>query len=243
MNKTKEIKAPCRKINASDREESNPVDANRFKSLLGSLLYISVKTRPDIAYAVNQASRHSEDPREVDFKALLMILQYLKCTKDKSIEYKKSSTFTGYSDSDFAGDEETKKSTSGYIYLLGNSPISWKSSLQKIVTLSSAEAEYVSLTDCATKGIWFKQLFKEIFNKEINIKIYVDNQPCIQIAKNGSIKGRCKHIDTRLKYIREKIVNNKLKIEYIETSKMLADALTKSLPGVLIKKFNDQIFS
>eukprot|EP00833_Pecoramyces_ruminatium_P010518 jgi/Orpsp1_1/1184550/evm.model.c7180000089992.1 len=151
MNKTKELTIPCRKINISDRENSNPVNVNKFKSLLGSLLYISIKTRPDIAYAVNQASRHSEEPREIDYRALMTILQYLKSTKDKSIIYDGSRNFTGYSDSDFAGDEETRKSTSGYIYLLGNSPISWKSQLQRTVTLSSAEAEYVSLTDCATK--------------------------------------------------------------------------------------------
>eukprot|EP00833_Pecoramyces_ruminatium_P017312 jgi/Orpsp1_1/1191344/evm.model.d7180000085092.1 len=213
------------------KKNSNYVDVNKFKSLLGSLLYIAIKTRPDIAFAVNQASRHSENPKEVDYMALLKILQYLKFTKNKSIAYNGEQNFLGYSDSDYAGDEETRRSTSGYIYLLGNSPISWKSQLQKCVTLSSAEAEFVSLTQCACKGIWFKNLFKEIFNSKMKLKIMVDNKPCITIASDENARGRCKHMDTKLKFIQEKMINNKIKLEYIESNKMLADPLTKSLPG------------
>ena len=242
MNKTKLIKTPTRKISEKEREGSPSVNVQEFKSLLGALLYIAVKSRPDISFAVNQASRHCEEPTEVDYKSLMYILQYLNCTKNKSIYYSRNSEFIGYSDSDFANDETTRKSTSGYIYLLGDSPISWKTQLQKTVTLSTAEAEFVSLTECAKQGLWFKNLFKEIFDKEIKIKIMVDNKACIAIAQDTNSKGRCKHIDIRYKFIQEKILENKIQLEYINTEKMLADPLTKSISGINMKIFTDKIF-
>jgi len=242
MNKTKEIKTPCRKISLKEQENSSPVNVKEYKSLLGALLYIAIKSRPDIAFAVNQASRFCENPTEVDYKALLQILQYLKGTKTNSIYYNRNNNFRGYSDSDFANDEKTRRSTSGYIFMLGESPISWKSQLQKIVTLSTAEAEYVSLTECVKQGMRFRNLFKEMINKDIKIKIMVDNKACIAIAQDTNSKGRCKHIDTRYKFIQEDIVNNKIVLEYINTEDMLADPLTKSIPGIKMTKFTDLIF-
>jgi len=114
------------------------------------------------------------------------------------------------------------------IFILENSPISWKFQLQKNVTLFTAEAEFVSLTECAKQGLWFKNLYKEIFNKDIEIKIMVDNKACISIAQDTNSEGRCKHIDTKYKYIQEEIINNDIKLEYIDTDNMLADTLTKS---------------
>jgi len=126
--------------------------------------------------------------------------------------------------------------------MLGESPISWKSQLQKIVTLSTAEAEYVSLIECVKQGMWFRNLFKVMINKDIKIKIMVDNKVCIAIAQDTNSKGRCKHIDTRYKFIQEDIVNNKIVLEYTNTEDMLADPLTKSIPGIKMTKFTDLIF-
>ena len=113
--------------------------------------------------------------------------------------------------------KKTRRSTSGFIFLLGDSPISRKSQQWKSVTLSTAEAELVSLTECAKQGIWFKNLFKEIFDKEIKIKIMVENKACIAIAQDINSKGRCKHIDSRYKFIQEEINNNNIILEYINT--------------------------
>ena len=99
-------------------------------------------------FSVSEASRICENPIEVDYKKFINILQYLKGTKNKSIHYNKNNKFIRYSDSDFANDEKTRRSTSGYKFLLGKRPISWKSQLQKNITLSTAEAEFVSLTEC-----------------------------------------------------------------------------------------------
>ena len=242
MNKTKIIKYPCRKISNKERKNAKPVDVGKYKSLLGSLLYIAIKSRPDITYAVNQASRNCEHPTTIDYKALLLILQYLKSTINKSIYYNGKNRLVGFSDADYANDEATRRSVSGYIFLLGNSPISWKSQIQRNVTLSTAEAEFVSLTECAKHGIWLKNLFEEITNKNVLIKIKVDNKACIAIAEDENAKGRCKHIDTRYKFIQEKIKEKNIKLEYISTNDMLADPLTKPVSGINIKKFNDIIF-
>jgi len=242
MNKTKIIKYPCRKISNEERKNAKPVDVGKYKSLLGSLLYIAIKSRPDITYAVNQASRNCEHPTTIDYKALLLILQYLKSTINKSIYYNGKNRLVGFSDADYANDEATRRSVSGYIFLLGNSPISWKSQIQRNVTLSTAEAEFVSLTECAKHGIWLKNLFEEITNKNVLIKIKVDNKACIAIAEDENAKGRCKHIDTRYKFIQEKIKEKNIKLEYISTNDMLADPLTKPVSGINIKKFNDIIF-
>jgi len=134
MNKTKPINNPCRKITLEEGKNSD------YKSIIGALLFVSTKTRPDISFAVNQSERHAENPTEVNLKSALMILRYLKSTKEKSIYYYGSKNLIAYSDADYAGDEETGKSTSGYIFLFGKSPISWKSETQKSITLSTTEA-------------------------------------------------------------------------------------------------------
>jgi len=242
MNKTKTMKYPCRKISENDRKNSKPIDINKYKSLLGSLLYIAVKSRPDISYAVNQAARICEEPTLVDYNALLTILQYLKSTKEKSIHYNGKNKLVGYSDADFANDENTRRSTTGYIYLLGKSPISWKSQMQRNITLSTAEAEFVSLTECTKQGLWIKSLFEEITKRKIKINIKVDNKACIAITEDENIKGRCKHMDIKYKFMREKLKHNEIKIEYIDTNNMLADPLTKPTSGTKINKFNNFIF-
>jgi len=100
-----------------------------------------------------------------------MMLQYLKTVKHKSIHYKGENKLIGHSDADYANDEDIKISTIGYIFLLGKSPIIWKSQIQKIVTLLTAEAEFISLTECPKQRIWLKNLIEEITKHKLKIKI------------------------------------------------------------------------
>jgi len=242
MNKTKNIYTPCRNIDEKERENSPQVDVTEYKSLIGALLYLSTKTRPDIAFAVNKAARNAENPTKLDLISAMQILQYIKTTKDKSIIYNKELKFSAYSDADFANDN-TRKSTTGYIILNGSSPVSWKAQLQKNITLSTAEAEFVSLTECIKQINWLRNLLKEIFNLNFKININVDNMSCIKIAEDENYKGRCKHMDIKYKYIQECIKDNKIKLTYKESNKMLADPLTKCISGPQMKKFTDFIFN
>jgi len=190
MCKSKTIYTPCRKITIEQRENSELVDVTSYKSLLGALLYIATKTRPDIAFSVNQLSRNCENPKRVDYDSAMMTLQYLKSTINKSIYYNGSKNLVGYSDSDWGGDEQTRRSTNGFIFLLGNAPISWKSQTQKCDTLSSAEAECVSLIECTKHALKLRKIIREITNKELNIKNFVDNNACKAMVESENAKGK-----------------------------------------------------
>jgi len=100
----------------------------------------------------------------------------------------------------------------------------------------------VSLTECVKQGLSFENLFKEIFNKEIKIEIMVDNKAYISIAQDTNSKGICKHINIRYKFIQEKMLEDKIQLEYISTKKMLVNPLTESIPGINITKFTDEMF-
>jgi len=158
-----------------------------YKRLIGSLWYVSTKTRPNITFAVNQAKRFSENPTKADLNASIRILKYLKCTKYYSINYNGKKIIGAYCDIDFAGDEIKIRSTSGYIFVLRNNPISWKSITQKNIALSTTEAEYsslIELIECIKQATWIRRLVNEIFNQNIRINIRIDNKPCKDIAEN-----------------------------------------------------------
>jgi len=147
-----------------------------------------------------------------------------------------------YSDADYAEDKETRKSTTGYIFLNGNSPISWKSQLQKCVTLSTVEAEFVSLTECTKHGMWLHKLLGEIFKKNFILKINIANKSCKYIAEDENSNAKCKHMDIKYKYINEKINEGKVSLKNVDTENMIVDSLTKNISGLKMKIFADFIF-
>jgi len=132
----------------------NPTE---YMSIIGSLRYI-INTRPDLAYAVGVVSRYMEAPGKEHWAAVKHILRYLKGTLGYGYKYDKGAELkpilVGYSDSDFAGDVEDRKSTTGIGYFLGSSLVTWASQKQRIVALSSCEAEYVAVAAAACQGIW-----------------------------------------------------------------------------------------
>ncbi|XP_060179691.1 uncharacterized protein LOC132609635 [Lycium barbarum] len=139
------------------------IDNTFFKQIVGCLIYLTV-TRPDIMYSGSLVSRYMEHPKETHLFAAKRILRYVQGTSDYGILYKKEgkSELIGFTDSDFAGDKEDKKSTSGYVFMLGSRAISWCSKKQPIVTLSTTEAEFVAATVCATQAIWLKKVLAEL---------------------------------------------------------------------------------
>jgi len=143
------------KLKLSKNDKSPPVDKTKYRSVIGSLRYL-VNTRPDIAYSVGIVSRYMEDPKASHWAAVKQILRYLSGTVNYGCIYRKLNTtetrLTGYSDSDLAGDVDSRKSTSGVIFFLGESPISWQSAKQKVVALSSCEAEYITAATAACQG-------------------------------------------------------------------------------------------
>ena len=212
------------------------VDPTRYRQVIGSLIYLMTNTRPDICYAVSVLSRFMQQPRELHWRFLKRLLRYIKTTCNYSIIYQKSkstdSLLTGYSDSDFAGSIDDRKSTSGYVFKYGECLISWNSCKQKTVSLSSTEAEYIALTNAIKEIVWFKQMLSELKRETKELKLFCDNKSTIYLSKNPEFHSRTKHIDIRHHYIRETINNNSIKIIYISTDEMPADILTKALPKI-----------
>ena len=197
-------------------------------------MYLSVSTRPDIAYAVSNIARFTTNPQKEHWTALKRVLRYLKGTTKHGILYQKeeSDQFIGYSDADWAGDLSDRKSTSGYIFILSGGPISWSSRKQKCTALSTAEAEYISLSGAAQECVWLRRLSTELGCLPTGpTLIYEDNQASIAMAKNPQFHGRAKHIDIRYHFIREQIELGIIKLEYCPTEVMTADMLTKGLNG------------
>ncbi|XP_070015772.1 secreted RxLR effector protein 161-like [Nicotiana sylvestris] len=191
------------KLSKFDKGEK--VDPTFFKSLVGSLRYLTC-TRPDILFAVGVVSRFMEASTSTHLKVTRRILRYLKGTIDFGLFYSSSSDFSlmGVCDSDYAGDIDDRKSTTGFVFFLRDSVISWSSKKQSIVTLSTCEAEYIAATSCTCHAIWLRRLLKELNLPQMEAtEICIDNKSAQALAKNPVYHDRSKHIDTRYHFIRE----------------------------------------
>ncbi|KAJ4719135.1 Retrovirus-related Pol polyprotein from transposon TNT 1-94 [Melia azedarach] len=218
-------------VKLSKHEEGEKVYSTFFKSLVGCLRYLTC-TRPDILYTTGLVSRYMETPTTTHLKAAKRILRYLKGTTNFGLFYSCSDNFelVGYSDSDWAGDTDDRKSTTGFVFFMGGTAFTWMSKKQPIVTLSTCEAEYVAATSCVCHAIWLRNLLKELrWSQEKPTKIYVDNKSAMALAKNPVFHDRSKHIDTRYHYIRECITRNDVHMEYVKSQDQIADIFTKPL--------------
>jgi hypothetical protein len=195
------------RLRLSKNDKSLPVDKTKYRSVIGSLRYL-VNTRPDIAYAVRIVSRFMEDPRGSHWSAVKHILRYIAGTVNYGCTYRKQGTtesnLTGFSDSDLAGDVDDRKSTSGSVFMLGSSLVTWASQKQRVVALSSCEAEYIASANAACQGIWLSRLLGELLGIQApKVKLLVDNKSAIALSKNPVHHERSKHIDTRYHFIRD----------------------------------------
>jgi hypothetical protein len=216
-------------------KEGDPVNPTQYRSIIGSLRYL-VNTRPDIAYAVGIASRYMECPGSQHWAVVKQILRYVRGTQNYGFSYTDGMQLpvvTGYSDSDWAGDVDDRKSTSGMVFFLDKNIITWTSQKQKVVALSSCEAEYIAASTAACQAVWLSKMLSEIQGCQPSaVKHFIDNQSAIALSKNPVFHERTKHIDTRFHFIRECVTEGKIKVEHIGTEGQLADILTKALGRV-----------
>jgi hypothetical protein len=168
------------------------------------------------------------------------MLQYLKATTNYSITYLKSNNkfISGYCDADYAGDLISAKSTSGYLFILANGPISWKSKLQSIIAQSTTEAEYIAINTAIKEAVFIKQLLEELSHyKQAKFPLYTDNNKALLLAKNPIFYERTKHIAVKYHYIRDLISQGIIDLLYISTKDQKADSFTKALEKVKFKEF------
>ena len=226
-------------------EDSEYVDKVHYQSVVGSLLYLSTRTRPDITFAVNRVARFCSNPTTQHMTAVKRILRYLRGTTTLGLLYKRngSKAIVGFSDSDWGGDVDDRKSTSGYVFQIGGSTVSWRSKKQTSVALSTAEAEYISLSATTQEAVWIRQLCAELSATPPTdpTVIFEDNQSTIAMSRSPQFHGRSKHIGIKYHFVRDQVTEGTIKLKYCPTTEMVADMLTKGLPKDQFMKLREMI--
>ncbi|KAJ0568794.1 putative RNA-directed DNA polymerase [Helianthus annuus] len=212
-------------------DEEVRADANQYRRLVGRLLYLQA-TRPDITYSVNVLSQFVGDPRANHMEAAMRVLRYLKGTPGQGILLSKGggTNLVGYTDSDWLGCPDTRRSRSGYLLLLGGSPVSWKSKKQTVVSRSSAEAEYRAMASTVSEILWLRWLLKELNVEQNNAtQLFCDNLAVKHIANNPVFHERTKHVEMDCYFVRERVESNEVEPLHIDTKSQIADLFTKPL--------------
>jgi hypothetical protein len=215
----------------------------QYRSLAGALQYL-VFTRPDIAYAVQPACLFMHDPREPHLALVKRILRYLRHTLDYRFLIHKSSldNLIVYTDADWAGCPDTRKSTSGYAVFLGDNLLSWSSKRQPIVSRSSAEAEYRAVANGVAQATWLRQLLLELHNPLRHAAVvYCDNSSAVYLSSNPVQHQRTKHVEIDLHFIRERIALGHVQVLHVPTTSQFTDIFTKDLPSSVFTEFRTSV--
>ena len=210
-----------------------------YKEAIGGLLYLSTRTRPDISFPVSLLARFASSPHEKHWKAVKRILRYLKGTHDFGLIYEKSlprvqgirgniaNMMYASSDADWASNCPERKSTSGMTVFLGNALVAWKTQKQKSVALSTSEAEYIALSDCAKEVRWIRELLRELgFNPTFPTKIEQDNTGAIAWSET---EKRAKHVEIRYHFVRDLVRDDIVSVNYCPSRYMVSDIMTKPM--------------
>ncbi|KAL4337997.1 hypothetical protein AHAS_Ahas12G0166100 [Arachis hypogaea] len=201
-----------------------------YASAVGSLMYAMICTRPDIAQAVAVVSRFMADSGKEHWNVVKRILKYIKGTLNVALYFGGSEFIVnGYVDSDFAGDLDKRKFTTGYVFTLARGAVNWLSKLQIVVALSTTEAEYMAATQACKEAIWIQRLIEELGHKQQKISVYCDSQSALHIARNPAFHSRTKHIGVQYHFIREVVEEGSVDMQKIHTKDNLADAMTKPI--------------
>jgi hypothetical protein len=211
--------------------------------MVGKLLHLT-HTQPNITYSVSVVSRFMSQPQVPHLQAVRRIFQYLSGTSDFGILFGREGTtvVTGYSDSDYTGDVESSRSTTGFIFCVEGSPITWFLKKQPTVALSSTEAEYRALSKAARETVWIRSLLGDLDASPTKpIQILCDNESSIKLAHNPVFHSRTKHITIHYHFTREKIESVDISVTYVSTGEQRADLLTKPLGRPLFEKFRDAL--
>ena len=222
-------------------DDDPPCNKQLYQQAVGCLTYASVTTRPDISSAVGILSQFMSDPSEHHWRGIKRVLRYLKGTLEYGIQFLGSDVqLIGFADADWAGDLDTRCSTSGYVFQVGNATVSWNSKRQKTVARSSTEAEYVALSNAAQEAIWLRRLLNDLgVDVSSPTVIYEDNNGAIELSTNAKNHKRTKHIDIAYHFARERVHSGELKVIHCPTKEMTADIMTKGLPKVQYQRFRD----
>jgi Reverse transcriptase (RNA-dependent DNA polymerase) len=223
---------PAIKLTKTNPDVDTLVDAKEYASIVGGIMYAACVTRPDIMCAVSQLSAYNANPCSRHLMAAKRVLRYLSGTLDLGITYRPPPTEPEvFSDANWAGDEDTRRSTTGCIVMLNGGGIIWMSRRQVTVALSTMESEYMALAEAAKEIKWLRLFLSELRygSSSKSTTLNTDNQGALALAKNPVSHARSKHIDIRHHFIRDTIADKSVWLQYIPTEDMTADSLTKAL--------------
>ncbi|XP_045783756.1 secreted RxLR effector protein 161-like [Maniola jurtina] len=203
-----------------------------YREAVGSLMHLAIVSRPDIMFAVSLVSRFLNCYNESHWNAVKKIFKYLKETKNYGLCYLSSTNheILGYCDADYANDVDTRRSIRGYVFIKNGAAVTWSSQRQQTVALSTTEAEFMAACAATKEAIWIKQLLSDIGEyKQQTLCLNLDNQSAISVIRNANFHKRCKHIDIKYHFVKEKYYDKVIDLKYVCSSNQYADIFTKAL--------------
>ena len=246
MTQCKPVSTPLptsEKLSLYDGEVLGPEDATRYRSIVGALQYLTL-TRPDIAFPVNKVCQYLHAPTTVHWAAVKRILRYVKQCMQLGINIHKSASFlvSAFSDADWAGSVDDRKSMGGFAVFLGSNLISWSSRKQATVSRSSTESEYKAVANATAEVMWVQTLLKELgIHAPQTARLWCDNMGAKYLSSNPVFHARTKHIEVDFHFVRERVLKKQLEIEYISSSDKVADGFTKALSVRLLENFKSNL--
>ena len=243
-----------------------------YREVVGSLMYLSVGVRPDISFIVSELSKYLANPGLAHWNAAVRVLRYLKGCPSLGVTYKrgegrkatlqaysdfnykgpsrrqqqkeKKLKLVAFSDADWGGDKDTRRSHTGGVLFLAGGAVAWISKKQSSVAMSSAEAEYMAASLVCREVIWIRSILAEFgFNQDGPTVIREDNEACIQMSKNPVNHSKTKHIDLHYHFVRERVETGEVALDWVSTSEMIADMLTKAVTPAIFKSLRDALFN
>ena len=246
MSECKPVTTPLstsEKLSLYEGDLLGPNDATNYRSIVGALQYLTL-TRPNIAFSVNKVCQFLHAPTTIHWAAVKRILRYVKqCTGLGLKIHKSSSTLvSAFSDADWAGSIDDRRSTGGFAVFVGSNLVSWSARKQATVSRSSTESEYKAIANATAEVIWIQTLLQELgIRSPPAAKLWCDNIGAKYLSANPVFHARTKHIEIDYHFVRERVFNKLLEIEYISTGDQVADGFTKALPVRLLENFKNNL--
>jgi hypothetical protein len=225
----------------NNQYEIDQMKAVPYASAIGILQYAQVCTRPDLAFITGVLGRYQSNPGIEHWNMVKKILRYVQGIKDLMLTYRRSDSLEikGYSNADYAGDKDERKSTTGYVFTLAEGAISWRSYKQTIVASTTMYAKFIACFEATNQVLWLNKFIpdlKVVHCIDKPIKMYCDNQPAVFYAHNNKSSKATKPIEVKYYVVKDKIQDQTIRLEHIRTKDMLEDPLTKGLPPNMFKE-------
>jgi len=231
------------KMSRHDGDPLGPEDSTKYRSVVGALQYITL-TRPDLAFAVNKACQYLHTPTTVHWTIVKRIIRYLKFSENTGLLIRKRSPLivNGFSDADWAGSRDDRRSTGGFVIFLGSNVISWSARKQATVSRSSTEAEYKAMANTTAEMMWVEQLLGELgVRLKVKPRLWCDNLGATYLSANPVFHARAKHIEIDFHFVRERVARRQLEVRLVSTEDQVADGFTKALPHRKFEEFKNNL--